>query len=219
MNTPGYGKFIDNLIKQWPIEKPILTSNMAERMADAFRIDLTDAKKITNVNLKRIADRGALRRIQKGVYGKIAETPFGMLAPTDEELLPELLLWEDGKAIGYDAGPSLLNMIGLCTLMPKYRTIATNQYRRKIPARAPINVRKPITTVTQENAPYLRALEAISVMDDYPVDAENPEDMLRGMFRRNGLSNERLIWYARRHCDNQMLVRTIDIALGGDQSQ
>jgi hypothetical protein len=52
-------------------------------------------------------------------------------------------------------------------------------------------------------------------MDKYPVDAERAGDILRGMLWDRHISNERLIWYARKHYSPKTLPKTIDIALGG----
>jgi hypothetical protein len=215
MNTHGYGKFIHTLINDLPANNPITTDVVANALAAAFHIDVVNAKRITNVNMKRLADKGIVARIQKGVYGKVKMTPFGKLTPSSDEMITGLLLRDCDKTIGYIAGPTLLNAIGLCSWMPKERHIATNNYRRHLPASVPIRVYKPVIAITDENAPYLQAIEAFAVMDQYPVDTEKPIDILRGMLHKNHIDNEKLIWYARNHFGQKILLRTIDIALGG----
>lgn len=215
MNTQGYGMHIQAKIQAWPASKPITTIAVANILADAFCIDIENAKKITNVNMKRLADKGELVRVQKGVYGKAKITPFGRLPPSADEMIAGLLLRDGDKIIGYIAGPTLLNAIGLSSWIPKERHIATNNYRRQIPASAPIRVHKPIIKVNDENAPYLQAIEAFTAMEQYPIDAEKPDEILRGMLRKHRISNERLILYARRYYGQQTLLRTIDVALGG----
>jgi hypothetical protein len=215
MNTQGYGKYIKNQIQNWSDNEPITIAAVAASLAGAFGIDINNAKKITNVNMKRLFDRDNLARIQKGVYCKVKATPFGKLAPSIDEVMSALLLRDGDKTMGYIAGPTLLNEIGLCSWTPKERHIVTNSYRRRIPKSAPIRVYKPVITVNNENAPYLQALEALTVMEKYPVDAYDPDEIMRGMLRKNRINNERLIWYARNHFGQKTLLKTIDIALKG----
>jgi hypothetical protein len=215
MNTQNYGQYIAEHIQGLPTDEPITTVAVANALADAFGMDIDNAKKITNVNLKRLADKGELTRVQKGIYGKVKITPFGKLTPNADEMITGVLLREGDTTIGYITGPTLLNAIGLCSWMPKERHIATNHYRRQIPANAKIRVHKPITPVNDENAVYLQALEMFTAIEQYPIDAENPDDVLRVVLQRNEIDNEKLILYARRHYGQKVLLKTIDVALGG----
>ena len=215
MNTQGFGRHIQDQIYDWPTGEPITTTAVATALAGTFGIDMGDAKKITNVNMKRLADKGELVRVQKGVYGKVKVTRFGKLTPSADEMLVGLLLHDGDKVIGYIAGPTLLNAIGLSSWMPRERHITTNNYRRKLPAGTPIRVYKPVVTVNDENARYLQAIEAFTAMENYPVDAERPDEILRSMLRNGHIDNERLIWYARKHYGQKTLLTAIDIALGG----
>jgi len=215
LTAQGYGTYIQEQIQGWSADAPVTTALVAAALAGTFGMDMENAKKITNVNLKRLADKGELTRIQKGVYGKVKLTPFGKLTPNADEVIAGLLLRDGEKIIGYIAGPTLLNAIGLCSWMPRERHITTNNYRRRVPAEAPIRVYKPVVAVNNENAPYLQVMEAITAMEEYPVDAEKPIEVLRGMLHNGHINNERLIWYARNHYGQQTLLRTIDIALGG----
>jgi hypothetical protein len=213
--TQGYGNHIQNQIQNWPAGEPVTTTAVAAALAGVFSLDIESAKKITNVNLKRLADKGELARIQKGVYGRVRTTPFGRLTPGADEVLAGLLLHDGDKIIGYIAGPTLLNALGLCSWMPRERHIATNNYRRRLPAGTPIRVYKPPVNVDNENAPYLQMIEAFEVMERYPVDADHPDEILRGMLRNRQMNNEKLIWYARKHYGRKTLLTAIDIALGG----
>jgi len=215
MKTPKYGKYITEKIQNWPAAEPVVTAVVADTLAGAFGMDIENAKEITNVNMKRLADKGELIRIKKGVYGKVKETPFGRLVPSADEMITGFFLREGGNAIGYIAGPTLLNAAGLCSWMPKERHIATNHYRRQLPSGAKIRVHKPIATVNNENVRYFQTLEMFTAMERYPTDAENPDIILRGLLRKNNISAERLILYARKYCGQKALLKTIDIALGG----
>ena len=215
MNTQKYGQYIAEQIQGWPIGEPVTTTVVADALVDAFGMDLVNAKKITNVNMKRLADKGELTRVQKGVYGRVKTTPFGKLKPSVEEMVTRVLLREGSTTIGYITGPSLLNSIGLSSWMPKECHIATNHYRRQIPTGSKIRVYKPVVAISDENALYLQTLEMLEAVEQYPIDAENPDEILRVVLQRNRLDNEKLILYARRHYGLKVLLKTIDIALGG----
>ena len=210
-----YGKYIADKIQNLPTIGPITTAAMADELADVFGMDTENAKKLTNVNMKRLADKGKLIRIKKGVYGKVKETPFGKLIPSSDEMITGFFLCDGNNTIGYITGPTLLNAIGLCSWMPKERHIATNHYRHQLPSGTKIRVHKPIATVNNENVQYFQAIETFTAMEQYPIDIENPDIILRGLLQKNNIDNQRLILYARKYCGQKALLKTIDIVLGG----
>ena len=215
METLGYGQHIHNQIENWPTKKPVTTADVALSLADAFGMDIENAKKITNVNMKRLADKGKLSRVKKGVYGKIRETPFGKSKPHTDEIMTGFLLHEGENTIGYISGPTLLNAIGLCTQIPAQRHITTNRYRYRLPENTQIRTYKPFLLVTNENASYLQVLEIFIAMEQYPVDTDNPDEVVRFILREWNINSERLIWYARQHCGHKILLKVIDVTLGG----
>lgn len=215
METKGYGQHIQDQIQDWPVKRPITTKEVTLSLAAAFDIGMEDAQKVTNVNMRRLVDRGVLARIQKGVYGKVRDTQFGKLNPRPDDIMTGFLLREGEGVIGYIAGPTLLNALGLCTQIPADRHIATNRYRYRLPEGTRIRVYKPILTVDDENVTYLQTLEAFMAMDQFPVDTDRPDDVLRTMLKERNVDNEKLIWYARCHCGQKTLLKAIDIALGG----
>ena len=214
MATQGYGMYIQEKIQDWSVNQPITTAIISVALAEAFGIDMESAKKITNVNLKRLADKGELEHIQRGIYGKVKQTLFGKLTPNASEVFTGLLLRDGDKVIGFTIGSTLLNAIGLCSWMPRERHIATNNYRHRIPTDARIHAYKPVITVNTENAPYLQTIEALVAMGKYHVDAENPNEILRGILRNRNISNEKLIWYARKYYGQEIAQRVLDIVPG-----
>lgn len=213
-NTNGYGDHIRTYIRTRPVREPITTLAVAADLTDTFGIDPKDAKNITNINMKRLSDKGELERVQKGIYGKTADTVFGRVAPNSDEMMSAVLLRDGNDAIGHITGPTLLNAVGLCTWMPKDIHIATNSFRRRISKSANVRPHKPLIPVNNNNVQYLQAIEILNAMERYPVDAESPDDILRELFRRNNLNNEKLIWFARKHCKQRTLMKAIDIVLG-----
>jgi len=215
MEHVGYGDFINNYLNEIDFSKPIYTGQMAEQVAIHFHIEIQQAKGIVNNHLKRLADKGVLHRIEKGMYCKVKQTLFGELLPDMEKVLCEQLIFEGNQIIGYETGPSYSNKIGLCSWMPREQYIATNRYRKQIPDQVKIKVCRPTAEISTENYKYLQALDMIQEMDELPIDALDPERIIREMLVKNQLQNEVLILLARKYYRLKTLIRTIDIALGG----
>jgi len=89
--------------------------------------------------------------------------------------------------------------------MPKERHIATNHYRHQLPSGTKIRVHKPIALVNNENVQYFQAIEMFTAIEQYPIDTENPDIILRGLLQKNNINNEKLILYARKHCGQTYL--------------
>jgi predicted transcriptional regulator of viral defense system len=106
-------------------------------MAREYAIPVHKAKPITNVTLKRLADRGVIERFQKGVYYRVKQTVFGKARPSEDILEAQLLTRRGNEIIGYETGFSLMNKLGLTTLVPKKREIATNAYRMLMSMKIP----------------------------------------------------------------------------------
>ncbi|MDR2728606.1 MAG: DUF6088 family protein [Chitinispirillales bacterium] len=189
-------------------------ATVADALAGDFGMDLEYAKKITNVNMNRFAEKGEIVRISKGLYGRVRNTHFGKLMPNANEIITMVLLKEDNDTIGYITGPTLLNAIGLSSWLPNERHIATNYYRRLLPKNTKIRIHKPIAPVNNENVRYLQMLDLLMAMERYPVDSEKPDTLIRMVFRKNAIENDRLILYARKLCSQRVLIKAIDIALG-----
>ena len=215
INSNKYGQYIAEHIQNLPICEPVTTTAVADALANAFGMDINNAKKITNVTMKRLTDKGELTRVQKGIYGKTKITPFGKLTPNADEIIAGVLLRKDNATIGYITGPTLLNAVGLCSLVPKERHITTNHYRRQVPAGINIRLHKPVVTVNDENARYLQAIDMFMAMERYHVDTEKTDEILSNILQRSNINNEKLILYARKFGNSKILLKTIDIVLGG----
>jgi predicted transcriptional regulator of viral defense system len=205
-----YGEFTTNKIADIPYGQPFQTDIIAEAMAEEYAIPVHKAKPITNVTLKRLADRGLIERFQKGVYYRAKQTVFGKARPSEDILEAQLLTRRGNEIIGYETGLSLMNKIGLTTLVPKKREIATNAYRKNINDRY-IIARKPVITVNAGNFRYLQLLDVIRDLPDAPVDAENPKALLHAFAEKNGLDTVETLTYAKQHYSQKTLLNLIDV--------
>jgi len=212
MKRLGYGEFIMNKIADIPYGKPFQTDIIAKAMAEEYAIPVQKANPITNVTLKRLADKGLIERFQKGVYYRAKQTVFGKTRPSAEALEAQLLICRGDDIIGYETGVSIMNKMGLTTLVPKKREIATNAYRKNINDKY-IIARKPVITVNAENFRYLQLLDVIRDMPEAPVDAENPKALLHAFAEKNGLDTVVVLTYARQHYTQRTLLNLVDVLI------
>jgi hypothetical protein len=208
-----YSDFIRNKIAEIPYGQPFQTEVIAEAMAEEYKVPIHKVKPIINVNLKRLTDKGLIGRFQKGVYYRTKQTVFGTIRPSEELLALQLLTQRGDEIIGYETGLSLMNKIGLTTLVPAKREIATNSCRKKVDNRF-IIIRKPVVTVNADNYRYLQFLDVIRDLPEAHVDAENPKVLLHAFVERNKLDTVETLTYARQHYPQKMLLGLVDILVG-----
>lgn len=210
MRQLGYGDFVAMIITDIPYEQPIQTETIAKAMADRYAIPVQKAKAVTNVNLKRLMDKGQLERFQKGIYYRIKQTVFGKTRPTAAALEAQVLVRQGDEVIGYETGASLMNKIGLTTLVPKKREIATNAYRKKITDKN-IVAKKPVVAVNANNYRYLQLLDAIKDLPVSHIDTENPKAVLRAYIQKNNLDPVETLTYAKRYYPQKTLLNLVDV--------
>ena len=214
MATTYYKRTILEYLHTRPREIPVTTDMVTAYMRKINGEPEDKVRKAVNVNLARLESEGVLSRIMRGVYCKRVKTPFGDYVPGKDILYGRLLVLENDHVIGYETGLSLMNQIGLISQMPRRKVICSNRYNLTVPAGVDIDVRKPRESVTHDNFKYLQILDIIDELDTAPVDAPNPEEIIRDKASRAGLLSERLILYARKLYSAKTLQRTVDIILG-----
>jgi hypothetical protein len=215
MNYAGY---IDEYVNTVRRNEPIYTDTVADRFSDAFGVGLDHARKAVNVHLKRLADKGVLVRMKKGMYGKTGKSVFGAVKPNATEMAFHMFMYDGEDVVGYEAGATLLNILGLSTLMPKDARIATNKYRYKIRGNAFVVPVKPIAPVTNENVRYLQLIEAVRAMKKYESDAENSRAVLLAFIKIHKLDMVSLLGYAYNHCNDHELREIVGLVTSGEET-
>lgn len=215
MEKIGYRNILLGYINEQEPEQPIVTEEITKYVIQQTGQREIDVKKAVNVNMVRLEKSGHIVRVSKGIYCRKIPTAFGYYIPNKEMLFCKRLLYEANRVIGYETGLSAMNRIGLVSQMPKRRYIATNLYRKKVPSDILIKIRKPPAVVNETNYRYLQLLDAISGMDEAPVDTTRPAEVIKNTARELGLNTEMLILMARRYYSQKTLLRTIDIMLEG----
>ena len=214
MKKPTYIDFVTEAVTATPYGTPICTVHIADNLAQAFHLETAKARKLTNVYLKRLADRGAIARLKKGVYGKAKMTVFGAAVPAREEMIMNTFLYQGSETIGYETGAAFLNRVGLSTLLPKKRQVATNRHRAIIPAGTGIELKRPLAPVTTKNAPYLQMLEMLRDRKHYSIDAQNPEALIQTVIIEHGLDQTELIKYANAYLKAEELQDVVGVIFG-----
>ena len=212
-----YTDFVRRQLETFKIGQPIYTRTVSEKFAPAFGLSDKEAAAAVSVAFKRImgdASMPNLRFYQKGIYYLTAATPFGEVGINTEQLIADkyLLPYE-----GYETGYTALLRFGLTTQLPKQRCIATNRARGSIrkDEKLGILIRPPKAKITKENKAYLQFLDVLDIMENAPVDVDQPYAILGQYAVRTGLEYERLLALADRYYNQKTVLRLAHTASEG----
>ena len=212
-----YKEFVIEEINKAPIGEPIYISGIADAMSDYYSIEPNQATAATSVAIKRIIDRNeveGLRAFKKGVYYIAKETPFGETGINLEKLIFDKYL-QDGK--GYIGGLMGLYQMGLTTQIPKTKELVTNAAKdclRKDKDLG-VSIRPPKTIITDENIEYLKALDAMELMDKAPIDAKEPYRILANYINDKGLNYRTMLALADKYYPKNTIIRLAHVAGAG----
>ena len=118
--------------------------------------------------LNRMVASGKIAKLSKGKYYKPENSPFGKLQPNQSQVVKDLLE-ENGKVTGYLTGFSIYNQLGLTTQVSNTMQIGKNQVRPNFKReRYTIAFVKQKNTITKENIPLLKILDAIRYIKKVP---------------------------------------------------
>lgn len=203
-----YIEFVQGFVNNHPQGAPIYTNKIADALAGTYGLEKKKAAAAAAVAVKRIMTGGFipdLRFYQKGIYYRTASTPFGETGINKEQLIANKYLIHDN---GYETGLGLLHSLGLTSQMPNEHTIATNAAKDcvRYDRRLDVSVCPPKTHINAENKAYLQVLDALDIMDNAPVDADNPYGILAEHIRQNGLSYETLLYYADKYYNRRTII-------------
>lgn len=171
-----YKDYIKDRICDCKIGMPIYLADLACEMGADYSIPSAKAHAATSVAIKRLMDNNEipnLRLFQKGIYYLTQETAFGE-TKIDKDAIIRAKYMEDSN--GYEYGPYALYRLGLTTQLPNQREIVSNNaYEcRRRDSKLNVWVKPSKTVINQNNINYLMILDAIDILDKYPVDIEKP---------------------------------------------
>ena len=211
MRPYRYSEYITKIIKSIPDGETFRAQDIANNLKKDLKLPTEQAKTLTNIKLKRMADNKQIERFEKGVYFKSKQTPFGIIRPSINQYAIQILTKQNGKVLGYESGVSFMNRLSITTLVPKNIEITTNSYRKKLPEGCRVATKKPIIEITEGNYLYFQLLDVINNLSKTPIDAPNPEKLIKNFACMNNLDIFKLIVYARKHYNHRTLIHIIDI--------
>ena len=119
-------------------------------------------------HLNRMAISGKINKLSKGKYYKPQKSVFGNLLPDQYQIVKDLLE-DDSKIIGYITGYGYYNAMGLTTQVSNVIQIGKNETRPSFKrGRFKIAFIKQKNTITKQNIPLLRILDAIRYIKFIP---------------------------------------------------
>lgn len=119
--------------------------------------------------LSRMVRSGELEKVSKGKYYKPKKTVFGQLGPSQSEVAKDFLMKGD-KIVGYVTGTAAFASMGLTTQISSSLLIGTSKYRRSVKrGDTTISFIVQPNTITKENIPLLRLLDAIKLIREIPA--------------------------------------------------
>jgi hypothetical protein len=134
--------------------------------------DASASKEALVKALNRMVASGQLAKLSKGRYYLPEKTPFGKLPPPQYQVVKDLLK-RDGKTIGYLTGLSSYPELGLSTQISNTIQIGKNDIRASFKrGQYTIEFIKQKNTITADNIPLLRLLDALRLIKKIPDTSE-----------------------------------------------
>jgi hypothetical protein len=210
-------EIVRNTIKGYAAREPILTVDIARNLAKARKMSEKQARAAVAVCMQRIIQKKEIANLhfyKNGVYYLAKQTVFGTTKIDNEKLIELKYLMEDN---GYETGPLFLNKIGLTTLMPNMRYIATNIAKENTRVDRDLNIvlKKPRTQINRENKRYLQFLDVLDYMEKAPLDAKNPLAILVGFVQEYKLKYDKILALANRYYSERVIIKIADVAEEG----
>ncbi|MHB8280388.1 MAG: hypothetical protein ACYDIA_22475 [Candidatus Humimicrobiaceae bacterium] len=209
--------FVMNAIKEYVVGQPILTADIARNLAKARNKLSKQARAAVAVCMQRIIQKEEIADLhfyKNGIYYIAKQTVFGTTKIDNEKLIELKYLIEDN---GYETGPLFLNKIGLTTLMPNVRHIATNKAKENTRVDKDLNIvlKKPRTQINGENKRYLQFLDTLDYMEKAPLDAENPFVILAKFVQEYKLKYDKILTLANRYYNEKVIIKIAGVAEKG----
>ncbi len=209
-----YIEFVCELVKKEKIGKPIYTNEIGDCIAKEYNITIKKATGAASVACKRIIDGEIvpdLRFYQKGVYYRVTFTPFGETSIDKEQLIEDKYLKND---IGYETGLFILHKLGLTSQMPNNRILATNKANdcARLDKKLDIVVRPAKIKVNADNKQYLKLLDVLDILDDAPIDADNPYRIIGNYIDELGLDYAKLLAMANNYYNKNTVLQLAHVA-------
>ncbi len=195
-----YMDFVKQIILSKQEGEPIYIEDIANELSKQFNLDLKKSSAAASVATKRILEKNEipnLRFFQKGIYYRCTKTPFGETDIDKQRLISDKYL---AYHSGYESGDRFLYLLGLTSQLPNAVYLVSNYARdcTRYDEKLEVYTCPPKTEVNEDNKLYLQILDALSMFDKSPIDAERPYKIIDDYIRENHLQYDKLLYYADR---------------------
>ncbi|MBO6293652.1 MAG: hypothetical protein J6N51_15570 [Selenomonas sp.] len=144
-----------------------------------------------------------LRKYEEGIYYRTIQKRCRELRIDSRELFAIKYMKDDGwHTTGYD----LLNKLGLVTLVPAYGEIVSNFVKENIvDEKFKVKIYPAKEEITAENRQYFTILDAVKMLKEPCIDADNPIKLIKDYIEKNKLEITKIREYANRSYDNETI--------------
>ncbi|MGM9664417.1 MAG: hypothetical protein ACI3XF_06205 [Eubacteriales bacterium] len=210
----SYLEYVCEEIKKYNKAEPIYSKTLADTLQNKFGMEHDKAVAACAVAVSRIMKEKVipeLRVYQKGIYYLTVQTVFGELGIDTERLIEDKYIRGE---MGYEGGLALLHRAGLTTQMPNERLIVTNRAKNghRQDKQLNIYIKPPRVEITPKNKAYLQVLDMLELLDNAPVDAQNPFGVIATHVEKNGLDFADLLILADRHYPRETVIKIAHVA-------
>ncbi len=210
----SYKDYVCDYIVKQDVGKPIYVEVISEQMACDYGMTKQKAAGAVSVACKRIMDGGLLpelRNFQKGIFYKTAAVQDGETEIDMEQLIADKYLTGDN---GYETGRFLLYKLGIVDKIPLERVFTTNKAKdcARVDKKLGITIRPPKVKITAENKQYLKVLDVLDILEDEPVEIDNPFEVIGEYIKSMKLDYCILLAFANHYYNRQTILRLAQVA-------
>lgn len=179
----------ENLVQRFGYNEPIMTTEINYK---------SYSRPWIYKEMNKLCESGSVVHFDKGVYYIPTQTALGQSLLNPLRVIEKKYLSENGEAIGYFSGVSLLNKIGISTQVPSTLEIYTNketsQVREVKVGRQRVVLRKARTKITSDNVAVLSFLEMMNAVSPSYFNDERRKTV-REYIRQNGITRKDITKY------------------------
>lgn len=180
----------ENLVQRFGYNEPIMTTEINYK---------SYSRPWIYKEMNRLCESGNVVHYDKGVYYIPTQTALGQSLLNPLRVIEKKYLSENGRAVGYFSGVSLLNKMGISTQVPSILEIYTNketsQVREVKVGRQRVVLRKARTKINSQNVAVLNFLEMMNGVSPSYFNDERRKTV-REYIRQNRITRKDITKYA-----------------------
>ncbi len=214
----NYNNILIKYIDEYPYDEPIFIEEIKDYFKKIIQNNFETTFKNIYVYINRLVKENKLSQFVKGIYYKPTKGIFGSKPLNINKVIEKKYICDKNGKKGYFTGAYLFNKLGLTTQIPKEILIVTNEcpnsndYNNK---NLGVTIRKPKTTVTEDNYKYLQLFDILMNKDNIKIEVDNEKEIIYKFIDDNQLNFEKIFEYANKINNLKPIIRLYE--LGGKQ--